>query len=141
MLILTPKLWNNKTVMQNTQYRLHIAHVCAKSLNCWIHQTYIQLYTQSKRTGNLVITENYGNCNFFANRVVKYWNKLPENIKFATNVNLFKNRPYQFRNKYFNNTYKNGQFWELSLKIFERIGFWSFFLILLLHLTSYYIFY
>jgi len=43
----------------------------------------------SKRTGNFVINirENYENGNFFANsnRVVKYWNKLPENIKSATN--------------------------------------------------------
>jgi len=49
-------------------------------------------FVVSKRTGNLVIKENYGNGNFFANIVVKYWNKLPDSIKSATNVNLFKNR-------------------------------------------------
>jgi len=66
--------------------------------------------TVSNRTGNLVIRENYGNVYFFANRVVKYWNKLPKNIKSAINLNLFKNHLDQFCKKYFNNTHKDGQF-------------------------------
>ena len=36
--------------------------------------------------------------NFFSNRVIDYWNKLPEHVVEANSVNMFKNRLDKFEN-------------------------------------------
>ena len=55
---------------------------------------------------------------FFSRRVIKYWNKLPSEIKNSENVNQFKNRLDKFRETNFDT---NGHYWELSYEIFSRI--------------------
>ena len=78
-------------------------------------------FLRSERTGNLIIRQDFGNVNFFANRVVKYWNKLPETSKSSTSVNTFKNHLNCYCNSHFNID-SVGQYWELSYKIFECVG-------------------
>ena len=56
---------------------------------------------------------------FFSRRVVFYWNKLPTAVKNAETVNQFKNRLDKFRKDHFE---QQGQFWELSTEIFNRIN-------------------
>ena len=80
-----------------------------------------QWFNVSERTGKLILKNNaHHNRNFFANRVVKYYNKLPNSIKQSSSVNMFKNNLDNFRNLYFNDVTQN-QFWELSYFIFNRI--------------------
>ena len=75
----------------------------------------------SEWTGKLVLKDtNEHNRNFFANRVVKYYNNLPNTIKLSTSVNMFKNKLDDFRKLYFNNI-TNKHYWELSYLIFNRI--------------------
>ena len=60
---------------------------------------------------------------FFSQRVLKYWNNLPDYIKQSSSVNTFKNNLDGFRAKYFNsNSSPREQFWELSEDIFRRDG-------------------
>ena len=56
---------------------------------------------------------------FFSQRVLSYWNKLPNNVKNCDNLNAFKTNLENFKR-----TCKNsqGQFWELSEEIFSRIN-------------------
>ena len=57
---------------------------------------------------------------FFAQRVLKFWNCLPCYVKDSSTVNCFKNRLDNFRKKgYAAGTH--GQFWELSYEIFDRL--------------------
>ena len=74
----------------------------------------------SERTGKLLLDVNKGQKrNFFTNRVVKYYNRLPNNVKMSTTINMFKNRLDHFRNLYFQEfTYNH--YWELSYFIFNR---------------------
>ena len=75
----------------------------------------------SEWTGKLVLKDtNTYNRNFFANRVVAYYNKLPNVIKMSETVNMFKNKLDGFRNLYFNDI-TNKHYWELSYMIFNRI--------------------
>ena len=60
------------------------------------------------------------NVDFFGQRVMNYWNKLPEHVKDKTSVNSFKNGLDKFRKNGILNGL-NGQFWELSNEIFSRI--------------------
>ena len=61
----------------------------------------------------------------FSNRVIKYWNRLPQDVKSSTSVNNFKNNLDNFRNMNYGdgNTVNNlpGQYWELSEDIFSRL--------------------
>ena len=88
-------------------------------------------FNVSERTGNLLLSNersvnNVAACeDYFANRIIKYWNRLPNNVKRSNSVNNFKNNLDIFRN----NNYGNGnavnsllgQYWELSEDIFSRI--------------------
>lgn len=56
--------------------------------------------------------------NFFSRRVIKYWNKLPSNVKFSKTIDSFKNNLSKFKR---DNFHLNGHFWELSNEIFNRI--------------------
>ena len=77
-------------------------------------------FNLSTRTNNLVARPGSKNLDFFGQRVIKYWNKLPESVKSKKSVNGFKNGVDNFRkNGILNNI--NGQFWELSNEIFNRI--------------------
>ena len=80
----------------------------------------------STRTTNLLVNERKKNItrtmenDFFGSRIVKYWNKLPSNVKSSESVNGFKNNLAEFRKK---NCKRKpfGQYWELSEDIFQRI--------------------
>lgn len=82
-------------------------------------------FNLSPRTGNLISrpiskTTSTKQLDFFSNRVIKYWNKLPSNIRNSTSVNNFKNNLDKFR-ILGKNQNMQGHFWELSDEIFNRI--------------------
>ena len=78
-------------------------------------------FNLSERTNNLVSRpKKFTNIDFFGERVMHYWNKLPEHVKDKNNVNGFKNGLDKFRINGIKNKL-NGQFWELSNDIFSRI--------------------
>ena len=55
-------------------------------------------FTISERTKNLVSRpKKLANLDFFGERVMHYWNKLPEHVKDKNSVNSFKNGLDQFR--------------------------------------------
>ena len=54
---------------------------------------------------------------FISNRVVNYWNKIPDSIKQAESVDVFKARLENFKT---DNREVKGNFWELSEEIFAR---------------------
>ena len=51
--------------------------------------------------------------------MVNYWNKIPDSVKSAPNVEAFKNRLQNYKNRSLS---VSGNFWELSDKIFEKIN-------------------
>ena len=55
---------------------------------------------------------------FFSRRIINYWNKLPVYVKVSKSVDNFKNNLSKFKRL---NFHQNGQFWELSNEIFNRI--------------------
>ena len=78
-------------------------------------------FNLSERTGNLVARpKKLTHSDFFGQRVMNYWNKLPEHVKDKNSVNSFKNGLDAFRSNGIKNGLK-GQFWELSNEIFNRI--------------------
>ena len=79
-----------------------------------------QFFNLSQRTGNLVVRPNRKHTDFFSERVIFYWNKLPEYVKNSASVNNFKNNFDKFRKNGITNNIQ-GQFWELSNEIFRRI--------------------
>jgi hypothetical protein len=80
-----------------------------------------QFFNLSERTGNLVSRpKKLSNLDFFGERVINYWNRLPEHVKDKNSVNSFKNGLDKFRFNGIGNGLR-GQFWELSNEIFKRI--------------------
>ena len=77
-------------------------------------------FTLSSRTNHLILRSNFPSVNFFANRVVKYYNRLPLHVRNASSVTTFKKHLDKFRKVNFHKI-THGQYWELSYKIFERI--------------------
>ena len=77
-------------------------------------------FNLSTRTNNLVARPGSRNIDFFGERVIKFWNKLPEHVKTRNSVNSFKNALDKFRKNGKINGLR-GQFWELSDEIFNRI--------------------
>ena len=78
------------------------------------------LFNLSERTNNLVARPNQRSMDFFSERVIQYWNKLPEYVKNKNTVNSFKNELDNFRKTGIANKL-TGQYWELSEEIFKRI--------------------
>ena len=79
------------------------------------------LFNLSDRTQNLVCrSAKLTNIDFFSERVLNYWNKLPAAVKDKNSVNAFKNTLDDFRTKGIENKIM-GQFWELSEEIYKRI--------------------
>ena len=79
----------------------------------------------SQQTGNLVSrqiskTKSTKQLDFFSNRVINFWNKLPGYVKNSTSVNSFKNNLDKFRVNGINMSLQ-GHFWDLSNEIFKRI--------------------
>ena len=74
----------------------------------------------SQRTGNLLVRPNTKTIDFFSERVIHFWNKLPAYVKQSPSVNSFKNNFDNFRKIGIANNV-SGQFWELSEEIFRRI--------------------
>ena len=74
------------------------------------------------RSGKKIISrpsdENKFKYEFFSRRVINYWNKLPSSVTDATSVDSFKNKLEKFKKDQF---HKQGNYWELSFKIFSRI--------------------
>ena len=58
---------------------------------------------------NIVLTKNASNMNTFQIRVVKYWDKIPDDVKLSADVNKFKIKLER-------------TFWEFSDGIFDRIN-------------------
>ena len=55
-------------------------------------------------------------------RVREYWNKLPNDIKMAPNINSFKNRLESFKLDCISSANERlGNFWELSDAVLSRI--------------------
>ena len=79
-----------------------------------------EFFNLSERTGNLLSRQNHSSLDFLGQRVINYWNKLPEHVKVKNSVNSFKNGLDKFRENGIKNNL-NGQFWELSNEIFRRI--------------------
>ena len=77
-------------------------------------------FNLSERTNNLLVRPNTRNLDFFGERVINYWNKLPEYVKNKNSVNSFKNSLDKFRENGIK-TNLIGQYWELSEEIFKRI--------------------
>lgn len=78
-------------------------------------------FNQSSRTNNLISRPaKLTSLDFFSERVIQYWNKLPEYVKTKSSVNSFKNGLDKFRKNGISNKL-NGQFWELSDEIYKRI--------------------
>ena len=57
---------------------------------------------------------------FFAQRVLRYWNSLPALVKASESVTSFKSRLDTFRLSGYQAN-KLGHYWELSYEIFDRI--------------------
>ena len=78
-------------------------------------------FNLSDRTKNLTYRPGkLTNTDFFSERVLHYWNKLPEHVKDKNSVNSFKNGLDNFRSNGIKNGL-NGQFWELSNEIYKRV--------------------
>ena len=78
-------------------------------------------FKQSDRTKHLIYRPSKAkNTDFFSDRVLQYWNKLPEHVKEKNSVNSFKNGLDKFRENGIKN-HLNGQFWELSDEVYKRI--------------------
>ena len=78
------------------------------------------LYRQSRSGMKLLYSINKGKCidNFLPNRVVNYWNKLPDYVKNATSTEAFKILLDHFKR---NNRESPGNYWEMSNKLFRKI--------------------
>ena len=80
-----------------------------------------KFFKLSDRTKHLIYRPSkVTNTDFFSERVLQYWNKLPEHVKDKNSVNSFKNGLDKFRENGIRNNLR-GQFWELSDEIFKRI--------------------
>ena len=60
---------------------------------------------------------------FFSERVVKYWNNLPNYVKLSTSINNFKVNLAGYKDKCIENIYSGntGNYWEVSEKVLSRI--------------------
>ena len=61
---------------------------------------------------------------FFSERVIQYWNKLPVSVKLAPSVNSFKERLQTYKEGYLLDKYcvkGAGNFWEVSDHVMSRI--------------------
>ena len=87
------------------------------------------LFNYSRVTKNILATSVYRGpskiANVLSHRVIKFWNRLPRNVKCAKSVNSFKNmldahreRGYTLRS--WEGT-KLNDIWELSWEIFDRL--------------------
>ena len=79
------------------------------------------LFKLSASGRNLVSMASINDKNrndFFSNRVIKYWNKLPLYVKRSDDVNSFKINLDKFKKSAF---YIEGNFWDVSREIIERI--------------------
>ena len=79
------------------------------------------LFTFSRSGHNLVCSA--GNKSklrrdFFSERVVKYWNKLPSNVQLSNSVDAFKIGLENFKRR---SEYVKGNFWEISQEILAKI--------------------
>ncbi len=77
-------------------------------------------YRPSRSGMKLLNTVNKGKYidNFISNRVVSYWNKIPDSVKQGKTVEAFKSRLENFKR---DNREVKGNFWELSDELFSRI--------------------
>ena len=79
------------------------------------------LYRVSRSGTKLLYTGKPG-CymdSFLPNRVLKYWNKLPDSVKQSATVDIFKSRLEAFKEKKKDET---GNYWELSFELYDRLN-------------------
>ena len=72
----------------------------------------------SRSGSKLKYTLRKTGTDFLANRVVNYWNKLPDYVKSAESVTSFKIRLENHKSQ----SDATGNFWELSDEVFSRIS-------------------
>ena len=60
---------------------------------------------------------------FFSERILKYWNILPKNVKMSESVNSFKANLENYKVRSLANAFHNstGHFWDVSGHIMDRI--------------------
>ncbi len=79
-----------------------------------------KLYRRSRSGMKLLYTNNKGKYteHFLPNRVVNYWNKIPDIVKDSTSVDMFKIRLENFKK-----THREaaGNIWELSDELYVKI--------------------
>ena len=84
------------------------------------------LFTKSRSGLNLIVApggNNNSQHDFFARRVVSYWNKLPSEVKNASSVESFKARLENFKSNSIKKSMNNIiNYWDLSQEIFNRIN-------------------
>ena len=68
---------------------------------------------------NIVLNKETDAINTFQMRVVGYWNKIPDSVKMAEDIDSFKCRLEDYKKNCFD---KKGNYWELSEEIFKRIN-------------------
>ena len=81
------------------------------------------LMLKTSRSGyNLVKNSNAGSrlYDFFPERCIDYWNKIPEYVKDANTVNSFKGRLELYKSSS-SSTARMGNYWELSDILFSKI--------------------
>ena len=77
------------------------------------------LFNIGRSGSKLKYTQRRSGPDFIANRVVNYWNKIPNYIKTGATATSFKNRLDVYKKE---NHEVPGNFWELSNEIFSRIN-------------------
>ena len=80
-----------------------------------------ELLKISRSGYNLIMTAKKGSrtTGFFPERSINHWNKLPDHIKEAENVDSFKNRLERYKQKNFNA--ESGHYWSLSNELFQKL--------------------
>lgn len=61
-------------------------------------------------------------CDFITNRVVNYWNKLPELVNTSKNVHKFKANLEKFKSSTSCQNSTQKKYWDISDEIFDRIN-------------------
>ena len=70
---------------------------------------------------NFIMTAKKGSkmADFFPERAINHWNKLPDHVKEAESVDILKNRLERYKRR--NLRAANGNFWDLSNELFQKI--------------------
>lgn len=83
-----------------------------------------QLYRVSRSGMKLIYTGKPGRYrdSFLPNRVLSYWNKIPDYVKNADTVTAFKSTLEAFKKNSEKNTAGTGNYWELSEELLDKLS-------------------